>query len=311
MKNESEQKTTSTITGVLHKTADLSKKVASTLKTTATTVAEKAGEGNRSRRLKKYNPIFPDRFNNPDFHLPNMIMIVDDATYRDIDVCEGAIGSLVKINNVEILYLFDEAVEDSGLRFIPSATCDAIYYVDNFDRSRFIRTDCIFSEALKGKIAELKYIARSLGAKYCSIEINESSSETQVARQGYSVDTRVDANSLKSSTDLQQSEKKGYQNQGKFEATFQGSDKPKRPKLKWFAHDESIQELINGRCNHSNITTSDMLELHGSASATISRQTAVAIDAVYGKTKNLSTQDSMDKQASKEQKTTLKFYIKY
>lgn len=311
MKDESQEKSTGAITKVLHKTADLSKKAASTLKTTATIVAEKAGEGSRSRRLKKYNPVFPSRFNSPDFHLPNMIMIVDDATYRDIDVCEGAIGSLVKINDVEILYLFDEAVADSGLRFIPSATCDAIYYVDNFDRSRFIRIDCIFSEALKGKIAELKYIARSLGAKYCSIEISESSSETQVSGQSHAVDAHVNADALKCSASLNQSEKKDYQNRGKYEATFQGSDKPKRPKLKWFAHDESIQELVNGRCNNTNKTISDMLELHGSSSATISRQTAVAIDAVYEKANRIGTQDSMDTQASKEQKTTLKYYIEY
>lgn len=49
--------------------------------------------------------------------------------------------------------------------FIPAATCDAVYYVDSFDRRRFIRLDYIFDHAHKERMAELKHIASSLGAR--------------------------------------------------------------------------------------------------------------------------------------------------
>lgn len=64
-----------------------------------------------------------------------MIKIVDDAERRGIDVCEGAIGWLGKVANTEIMYLYDEAVEDSGLTFVPMAQ----YAVLNLKEMRLLQ----------------------------------------------------------------------------------------------------------------------------------------------------------------------------
>lgn len=55
-------------------------------------IMNKTKSDNYLRRLKKYNPLFLEQYQNEGFNIPNMIMIVDDAIRRDIDVCEGAIG---------------------------------------------------------------------------------------------------------------------------------------------------------------------------------------------------------------------------
>ena len=57
------------------------------------------------------------------------------------------------------------------------AQCDAVYYVDPFNRNRFIRSDAIFSIAHEEQVAELRHIAEKLGAKKCSIEIKEEKRE--------------------------------------------------------------------------------------------------------------------------------------
>lgn len=169
------QKSSQAISNVIHKTTDISKKAIASVQNGAKAISEKSKNESYLRKLKKYNPLFLDTYSSESFNLPNMIMIVDDAVRRGIDVCEGSIGWISKEAGMEVMYLYDEAVELSGIQFIPTVTCDAVYYVDSFDRNKFIRTDCIFSKAHEERLAELKHIAYSLGAKSCSIEISESS----------------------------------------------------------------------------------------------------------------------------------------
>lgn len=68
-------------------------------------------------------------------------------------------------------------------RFIPTATCDAVYYVDSFDRNNFINVNNLFERAHEERMAELEHIAYSLGAKRCSIELSEASSESGVKKK--------------------------------------------------------------------------------------------------------------------------------
>ena len=86
------KKVMETGTGILQKTTDISKKTAGVLKESAKTISEKTKKDSYLRRLKKYNPLFLEQYKSEDYHIPNMIMIVDDAVRRGIDVCEGAIG---------------------------------------------------------------------------------------------------------------------------------------------------------------------------------------------------------------------------
>ncbi|MDO5413965.1 MAG: hypothetical protein Q4F78_00745 [Bacillota bacterium] len=91
------------VSGALNKATDIGKSVAynaqsgakelaENVQSTASDLAEKAKNDAYLRKLKKYNPLFPDKYNDASFDRPNLITIVDDAVRRDIDVCEGAIG---------------------------------------------------------------------------------------------------------------------------------------------------------------------------------------------------------------------------
>ena len=135
-----------------NKVGEAGKTVAQAAKDNAQMLAERAQvmaevqrEKNKGALVKKLSPLFPDDYRAVEFKLPNIIRIVDDAVRRGIDVCEGAIGWLSTEKGVEVLHLYDEAVEFSGIKFLPAATCDSIYYVDPHNRNNFISVDCYFS----------------------------------------------------------------------------------------------------------------------------------------------------------------------
>ena len=304
------QKNKATISEIMKSTVNLGKKAAESTKTNVQALVEKTKNDNYMRRLKKYNPVFPDQYNSAEFNIPNMIMIVDDAVRRNIDVCVGSIGWLNSDSGVEVLYLYDEAVQDSGLQFLPTATCDAIYYVDSFDRNKFIRTDCIFSRAHEERIAELKNIAYCLGAKRCSIEIHESTKGSSVQKKDAALSENVKSLSNHETASLFCASQESTQRSGKVEIEFEGNNSPALPSLKWFANDDTIKNLIEFRCNGINTVNAETLELSGSSSATMSQKTACAIDNAVGAMK-LNGNSTMEAQAIRENHSKLYFSIEF
>lgn len=301
------QKSKETISEIMKSTVDLGKKAAASTKTNVQALVEKTKNDSYTRRLKKYNPIFPEQYNSIEFNIPNMIMIVDDAVRRDIDVCVGSIGWLNSDSGVEVLYLYDEAVKESGLQFLPTATCDAIYYVDSFDKNKFIRTDCIFSRAHEERIAELKNIAYCLGAKHCSFEIHESTKGSSVQKK----DANISGFSSQENANQFFASQESTQRSGKVEIEFEGNNSPILPSLKWFANDDNIKRLIEMRCNQSNSIKSEVLELSGSSSAVMSQKTAYTIESAMAKMGTVKGHISMDSQAEKEHHSKLLYSVEF
>ena len=333
MKNPDTHKNSEKFSELLQRTSDFGKKAVTDVKEGALTLSERTGEfGRRTvaniqnsahqlsekskhdsylRRLKKYNPVFPDVYKSQSFNIPNIILIVDDAVRRGIDVCEGAIGWLDTKGGTEILCLYDEAVEFSGLRFVPVASCDSLYYVDNFDRNTFIRIDCVFSKAHDDKIAELEHVAHALGARSCSVELSETHKESSVAKRKSS--TKVNSGAGPSASEefeMDSRSSKDLRRSGKTVAHFKGSDNPEMPTLKWFAHNETILKLIDYRFSGDNSISSKELHIYGSSAATMSRKAAAAIDAAASAV-HVKGSMSMEDQVHKEEQTTLIYHVEF
>ena len=303
------KKSAEAISSLVKNTVDLSKKAAADTKVGIASMVEKSKADGYARRMKKYNPLFPDQFKSESFNLPNIIMIVDDAVRRDIDVCEGAIGWLSNESGTEVLCLYDEAVAFSGVQFVPSVTCDAFYYVDAFDRNRFIRTDCIFDKAHEERMAELEHVAYCLGAKYCTIEISEATLDVQKQSKSFNVASKegIVSECLEKSSSSSGQHRRG----GRIEAEFEGHNNPQIPQLKWFTYDDTIKRLIEMCCEGKRDVKTKMLELSGSSSATMSQKAACAIDGAIGKLGGVKGGMSMDAQATKEHHSKLMFYIEF
>ncbi|MBE7019477.1 MAG: hypothetical protein E7413_06345 [Ruminococcaceae bacterium] len=306
--NEKENKNVAvkTVSNIVQKTAGAGKKIAINTKQGFKNTIERAKEKSHQKKLKRLNPVFPEQYNSLDFHLPNVIMIVDDATRKNEKLCEGAIGYLENNSNVEIFCLYDEAVAFSKIQFVPNAVCDATYCVDPYDRNRFIRSDCFFNKAHEEKLAELKHIAHCLGAKKCSIEISESTSaskeqsrraEFKGEYQGSSIAENTESSFLGSQRDARS---------GTVEIEFAGNSNCKTPTLKWFANEDTIKRLIEMRMTDSNAVLSETLKISGSSTASMSQKTAAAIDGAVGK-----ASVSLSEQAKKEYNSTLIYRIQF
>lgn len=304
--NETEKKSAS----FFKKASEAGKKVAENVQDMAKNRSQKIQEDKKEKLKNKLRPLTMKEFKNKKFDIPNIIKIIDDAEIRDIDVCEGAIGRLVNASDVEILYLCDTAVNESGLNFVPSPVCNAIYHVDNFDRSKFVCTDEIFSKALEEKLAELEHIAYCLGAKFCSIEIMESDANLTEAKKNFSGQIGFRKNQVKSSVSSETATSNKRENSGRIESIFSGEVTPKLPPLKWFAHNDNIKNLIDMRLSEGGSVSKKILQLKGSSSASMTQKAAVAIDAEIMKM-GIKAKKSVEKQAQVEKNSILIFEVQF
>lgn len=288
-------------TGFKKKISDASKKMFSGIQQGVKNFSENTQKKQQEKKLKKLNPLFPETFKSADFHVPNIINIVDDAERRDEELCEGAIGWREKIGDVEVLCLYDEYVGESQFKFVPFAACDTVYCIDPFEKGKFINTDTAFERTLNEKLAELEQIAYCLGAKSCSIEIVDLKTTTT------SIEGKVDANvgEMNHETTNSTKEEKSLKNI----TYFEGNEKTKVPKLKWFAYDENIKGLIDMRRLGKNAIKSKVLEFYCSTSATMSTKSAVAVDKI--KNVKVNSEVSATFKSNKEHMSKLIFDIQF
>lgn len=305
------QKGAEKLKGMLNKASDVGRNVLDTAQKGTVALVDKVRAEQYQQRLKKYNPLFPDEYSKSAFIMPRLIVVVDENVRRGIDVCEGSIGWCNKEGDAEVLYLYSDAVNIKKLQFYPAPTCDTAYYVDTFNPNRYIRVDCIFSKAHEERLAELKNVAYTLGAKRCTIEITEANQEVNSSHRSAGLGgslPKVGRLSVKS--DEQSSSTQSNQRSGKITAEFEGNAQPQRPKLKWFALDENIKKLIDMRCKGSNALKSETLELFGSTSATMTHKAAASIDGAMNKI-GIKGSMSMQSQAMIEHSSKLIFSVEF
>lgn len=299
-------------TSVLMQTASGSKALASGIAKGAKELSEKSKVETYNRRMKKFNPLFIEDYNSPEFFLPNIINIVDDAVRRDIDVCKGSIGWRENKKGTEVLFLYDEFVEQSGLKFIPNASCDEIYYVDPFDKKCYVKLDYIFQKTHEEKLAELEHIAYALGAKECSVEMvdvesihvkNRKGTKTSGEKTSLSVSAQEE-HEVELTNDLSQ------RRSSKSVINFEGNDNVFTPKLKWYAEDKNILNLIEYRCDSRNKITSRTLRLTGATSATMSKKAAASVDAAVADM-GIKHSYCMEDKSIKESSTVLLYHVEF
>ena len=76
---DNKKKSTEKLPEWMQKTVDVGKKATSNVKKGIGNAIEKAKSEALRQKLKKLNPVFPSQYEDKNFNLPNMIMIVDDA----------------------------------------------------------------------------------------------------------------------------------------------------------------------------------------------------------------------------------------
>lgn len=290
MNSDQNKKSKDVFSNIWKKTADISKKAADGAKE----FAEQTKQNIYDAQAKKYISVSAKEFRGKSFNMPDIIDIVDDAANRKFITDIDAIGWIEQHKGVDVLHLYEFFVKKSNLIFVPVAQRGNVYCKDKFDSKNFIVSHQIFEKSTEEKLAELNHIAYCLGAKSCAVEIMES--EAQFNSLKIRLPEKNDSDASLSNTKMQSAKRV---------SRFEGHDEPKEPMLKWFAHDENIKGLIDMRINKA--IKSDVLELKGSSSATMSKKVACAIDNVM----NISGKISMEANAIKEFSKILIYEIEF
>ncbi|MBQ6997840.1 MAG: hypothetical protein IJN60_05650 [Oscillospiraceae bacterium] len=291
------------VSQLLQKAKDAGMSAAESVEKGAIALSERVKDAGFQERLKKYAPLFPEEYTAAAFVLPRLITVVDESVRRGIDVCEGSVGWRSVEAETEILHLYSTAAEMKEIEFYPAVTVGATYYVDAFNSSRYIDVDCIFQKAHEERLAELEQIAFSLGAKSCTIEITETQQDSSSTKSG----GNMGVGKLGFKADKADNTASSQMRSGKITITFKTSAAPQRPALKWFANDETIKNLIEIRCADPGRFTHKELLLSGSTFATMSHNTAAAIDGLRGVKGGF----SMKNQATQERSSLLIFSVAF
>ena len=292
--DNSQNKTKAMFSNAFKKVGDIGKKTVEGAKS----LAEQTQKNIHDKQAQKYTLVTQEEFNNEDFQIPGIIAIEDNSANREFIENENAIGWIEQHKEVPVLHMYNSFVDNSGLIFVPFAQKGDVYCVDKFKATTYITAQEIFGKATKEKLAELSNIAFILGATSCAVEILEAESEVDSGNLKLGIKgIGTLGGGTKSATSNKQS--------GKNITNFEGHDNPQVPDLKWFEHDDNIKWLIEMRCKRA--IKSNILELKGSSSATISKSIACAMDDVLGAKANL----SMEKKALKEHNDILVFEIEF
>lgn len=274
---------------VVGKAKEYGSKAASIAADGVSAAADAIQDGQRKLKTKIYSPVFEEEYKDPNYDLPKMIVIVDEDERKGIDVCEGAIGWFSKESGLEVLHLYEEYIDKSGLLFYPLPICDAAYFIDPHDKERFVNLASYFDVMQKEKITELREIAYMLGAKKCSLESYES--EKIVTLKKTKADSGLDNKEVQAhlGASIENGESTSIYSEKKmvFEQEFDGEMTPKEPALKWFANDPEIAHLIRTRMGKDGMNVSKLyrIELDNSASSSMSSRLGCKIDGALKKLK--------------------------
>ena len=272
------------------------------------TVSKNLEESLSKQRLEKYKPLFVDRLNHDSFVYPNMINVVEYDKRMDIEECRGAIGYQERINNVDILGIYKADVDKYGITLYPEIA-ETAYYVHPLQKNTYIEISEYFKYLKQARVAELEYIAQSLGAKHFKVSIMEETSSEQIkktsggAKLGFSIfkaGTSVESNN---------SEKK-YEYIGvAAENIYPGKD-PVRPELKFWANNESIKSLVEQRMDLENRLISKTFRLDYNTSTGIKEKEAAKIDGAL-KALKFSGAGSISEEARSESRKRIEYTIEF
>ena len=261
-------------------------------------------------QFKKYNPVFREQYIDPEFSMPSLIRIVDDAERKDIEVCKNSIGWKSVENGLEVFHMYDTFINESKVGFSPVPMCDSFYYVDPHNSNCYININNLFERMQQEKIAELTDVANCLGAKSYVIEIVEEEKKheknTASARMGVNVkvvDAGLEGNHTREGSQF--AIRRAYST-----AEFYEKRKPVMPTLCWFKDDNNILGLIRHVCrDHARIKSQELV-FEGSKHAVMSQETAVKIDAVIKKIGGKNTA-KLEKKAESEFSSRIFFRIEF
>lgn len=230
---------------------------------------------------KRLNPVFQADFEHNEYSKPMLLRVVDYNKRKENEACKGALGFAERIRQENVLHLYKETAEQSGIIFYPCLK-ETLYCINPYNPNLYICLDDYFQYIKKAKVDELEMIAQCLGAKHVTISFKERK-KTLVSH-----DAKVKANVKflgKSNAEHTDKADEFSSIEVAAEVDFDGNDSPIEPNLTYFKYDSDIQALINMRLdlNNQNRIKSKVYRFEYNTNREMKEKTAANIDAVIKK----------------------------
>ena len=259
------------------------KKAAAAAKENAKQGGEQLGswldQTKRDMELKSLRPIFEEDLNSPEFAMTKMIRVAQmDKKHAESEVCKGSIGYMSEQKGVTVVNIYADKADLYGLTYYPDRDSE-IYYVDPFDRDRYVALDDYFHYLKVARVNELQRIAQDLGATHFRVTYKEDlRTEMENHQKGglKAVHKNLKANEA-AEVEHSISEKNSSTIEIAAEMECIGHE-PRRPTLEYFKNDPQIKNLIDLRLN-DNTLTHQVYTLNLSNSCGVKIKDALKIDA--------------------------------
>ena len=279
--------------------------------------AEQMADGAKDAKQKldvaRLKPVFLDQIKTGEYQMPNLIHIVESDKRQENPVCIGSIGFEKKYKDMRMLTIYESDIDSLGLRF-SSVSNNSFYYIYPFDNTMYIDLDEYFDYLKKQRVAELEQVAHALGAKHFRITLKEEKTFLVKQSQKGNVKAKGKLPLIQGNVDLNNEHsltEKQYANLSvAAESFFDGSSEPVRPELKYYRHEQDIQNLIDMRLNGVNAIQSKTYTLKYNSSAAIKEQEAAKIDYAL-KSLGCTGNASVTGEVQRENRTVLEYLIEF
>lgn len=282
----------------------------------ASAASEKAARAIRDQKERLYNPLFAEDYFSTGFDMPKLVVIADEDARKGVEVCDGAIGWLNTRRIPEIIFMYEEFVPRSNVRFSPRPMCGGVYYRHPFESDLYLQVKDYLKICKRDQLTELKNIACLLGAVHCSVEVHREKGLLGSVGASRNSHAQAKVGKERASTDVSQALDASCASNETLNIvmseSFEPGATPQRPELQWFAHDNEILSLIEKRCNPNagGVLSSYSIDITASTSSTISIDLASSIDASLGAAK-VKAGNSLAAGLKKEEKKHFVYKIEF
>jgi len=278
--------------------------------------AKKASTIIQNQKERWYSPLFLEEYQADDFDMPKLVVIADEDSRKDVELCDGAIGWINRRKVPEIIFLYENFLPECGIRFNPRPICGSAYFRHPFEHDLYLQVKDYLTICLNNQLTKLKNIACQLGAVHCSVEIHQE--KGLIGTLGASRSAHAQAKEANQSASTGAIQSAGIEcgiNETLsivMDETFVSGVTPQRPALKWFKHDNEILSLIEKRCssNMGGVLNTYSIDITASATSTISIDLANSIDASLGAAK-VKAGESLSAGLKKEEKKRFVYRIEF
>ena len=294
--------------------SDYTAAAAEKLKQGAEYIGEAADNAQEAYKNWRYRPIFADNLVHGDnAWLPEMLNIKNTDARTRVEGFSNVVGFDEHCLEKPIVTILSSYASEMDLEFMPTLAED-VYYVDPFDKHRYIQIDQYFATLEQERIEELISVAQDLGAKY--IEISYSKDQSQST--GTKGEQSATAKTKKSTVDGSAGASAEHAQTERSVITVKKSMnlpgmEPKLPTLRHFKNDIEINSIIDRRLHKENAIKGDYrCELNFNTSSGIKASNAVNVEGALKKVGiKLKGKYKISEEVSKEDSQKLHVFLKF